>query len=506
MTKVEQLHGNGKINDYMFGVLQRSKDAMDLSLWTEAVQDAIEATEAGVTNDRDFQIFHYIDTFVEDIVDEIFGQNLDQEEEAELKIFMFKLKDKIDYSNLLAFWAAILKWLESRNSFDKQAYPNRGNNGLQYIKSNNIITWAKLATTVRRMLVGGVTEKEAVSTAAQSLHPRERLDFIAWYRFKFGKLNKLYNVNNIIKDLGEGTMSYKKPKTKFASIYESEGRYFIPEFNRPYLALDEEQKEPEQSPEDLIDKEMHRENFQEARSKLVSRTFAIDKLLERYHDLIGDKALDEIEDALNMLRKRIRALKCASTVRDSVIKTANIVRKNGFSAGANYLEIFAYDFTGEEITKTAFNGINLSEINPILSELQLLSNQLKRRDIVREIAKLDFKLHDMNASALFPELAEAQAKLIDATTYASNKLEDVIPKLRSVTQRGTFEEPSREPVAPASPKGVETVPKATPPKPEAPKAAPAPAPKPAPAAPGPATPAPPPAVENKGLTEFEKAI
>ncbi len=175
-----------------------------------------------------------------------------------------------------------------------------------------------------------------------------------------------------------------------------------------------------------------------------------------------------------------------------MIRTANVVRSKGFDHGALELEVMAYKFVGVEpssLVKEGLAGVSPGEIVPILEKLQELSNSLKRRDMIREIAKLDFKLHDMNASALFPELSEAQAKLIDATTYASNKLEDVIPKLRSVQQGG-------DAPAPGGPKEAPP-----PPAMEAEEVAPPPVPAPVPAAPAP--PAPGPANE---VSEFARAI
>jgi hypothetical protein len=501
LNKIDLLHDKGKINDFMYGILSRSKGAMDLVLWDESVRDALEATEAGVNNERDYQVFHYIDVFVEDLSEEIFGVRLSEKEEAGLKIYMFELREEIDYANLVSFWVAIVKWLSTRNI--REAYPNKGDNGSRYMKKQQTHIWAKLANEINKMITKGIEEKKALNQAAGVLHPRERLDFVAWYRFKFGKLTKLYNVNNIIQNLGEGTMKIKPNKTgKFAGIHEEQGRYYLPEFNMPpFMAVDEEVKE---EPEAKLERET---NFQEARSKLVSRTFAIDKLLERYYEIIGKEGLGEIEDALNALRKKIRSLKCANTILDTVIKTANIVKKRGFNAGAVGLESLAYDFVGQKnpIIKKAFDA---GQIAPILAELQSISNQLKRRDIVRELAKMDFKLHDMNAAALFPELGDAQAKLIEATTYASNKLEDVIPKLRSVSEGGASVPGTEEAPAPSPTEGPEP-PSLTAPKTKAPSLKQPPAPTPAsPPTPTPPAPTPPPTPTPApaGISDFEKAI
>jgi len=492
-----------QINDYMKNMLVKAKDSMDMEMWDEALDDAVTASELGVSNDRDFQIFHYIDLFVEDIAGEIFGERLSEKDEADLKKFMFGLRDEVDYSNLVTFWAAILKWLGERRKTSK-AYPNRGVNGANFVQKNNVTVWAKLAYNIQKEIVKGKLEEEALYNAASLLHPEERLDFKAWYRFKFGKITNLYDVNKIIQEQSEGKMNTRKAsQSKFAYVHEDQSRYYLPDFQSPYEETAVASKV--QTPEDVIEKQRKLEEFNEARSKLVSRTFAIDKLLERYSESIGQDSISFIEDALNALRKKIRQLKCATIVRDTVIKTAGIVKKEGFGKEAKYLEASAYEFIGdrESLKKVAAEGLSGAS-GDIAQKLQQINIQLQRRDIVRDIARLDFQLHDMNASALFPELSDAQAKLIEATTYASNKLKDVIPKLRSQQQGAGEPAPGGAPPPPTGGGDEFKAPKAPkPPRPDVPKpeAAPTPTPTPTPTpAPVPAEPAPQP------VKDFERQI
>ena len=146
------------------------------------------------------------------------------------------------------------------------------------------------------------------------------------------------------------------------------------------------------------------------------------------------------------------------------------MKSSGFGKEAKYLEAAAYEFMGDKksLRKIAAEGLSMKNSAEMVRKLQDINTQLQRRDIVRDIAKLDFELHDLNASALFPELSDAQAKLIEATTYASNKLKDVIPKIRSMQTEVAAPEVVPEVVPEAVPEVVpEAAPKA------APKAAPA---------------------------------
>lgn len=424
-----------ELNEYMTNLLMRSKDAMDLSMWTEAVDDAKVASELGVDSDEEYRDYHYIDHFVEDLVDDIFGVQLTENEENDLKRYMFRARDEFDFGNLVSFRPAILNWIKSKKPHKKEAYPNIG---LKWTKipPNNEIAWAQLAIQVRKAYLKSGDEKGALIQVASMLEPPEDLEFAAWYKFKFGNDKKLYDLNKEIMRDSEGNMSIKpnkKRRTRFAGMYDSDNRYYLPKFNQPYM-VNEEMESPMQpfSAEQELKSYEDKEKLESARSKLVSRTFAIDKLLEKYRDVISDAQLNDIEDALNALRKKVRNLRLASTINDTVVKTAVQMGNKGFLTGQLALLKAAEEFSGNPsyLIKEAIDGLA-----PMVTELQRIDQSLKRRDLAREIARVDFQLHDMQLSGLFPELSDAQSRLIEAYTYASNKIKEIIPKMRS-TQPG----------------------------------------------------------------------
>lgn len=437
MNNLDSEHNSGEINNFLYEKLLRSKDAVDLGTWVELVDDAKLATKMGVTNESEFSLFHYVDVFVDDVARHVFGGPLVPNKSDELKQYMFDNRNIIDFNNLDSFFACALKWVSETKGMDKKAYPNRGGHSSQNIMSRDLALWTKLALIIRQDIARGMTEITAVNGIAERLPEKDRLDFIAWFRFKHGKYNTVYDINQRILNESEGNMNFKRQAgSKFAFIHEDAARYYIPDFNSPSITKEYQADDQIfESPIDLVEKERKVKDHMEARSKLVSRTFAIDRLLEKYHGILGDQAVSDIEDTLNVLRKKIRGLRLASSVKDTMIKTANTLRLKGFSVGAAVLESEAHQYLNEKsnMKKVAFDGAG-PEVAKILQTLQQLSNDIKRRDMVKEIARIDLQLHDLNAYALFPELGEAQAKLIDATTYASNKLEDVIPKLRSLQQ------------------------------------------------------------------------
>jgi len=425
-----------QLNEYMTGVLMRSKDAMDLQMWTEAVDDAKIASQLGVSNDEEYKDFHYIDLFAEELIDDVMGIILSDEEESDLKRFMFKKRDKFDFGNLTSFRPAVLEWISSRGLEHKKAYPKFYSKWTKF-SPNNEIAWSQLAMKVRSRYLKTGDEKGALVEVSSELRSPENIEFAAWYKFKFGTDKALYDLNDKIKHDSEGNMNIrpnKKSRNKFA-LYDEDNRYYLPKYNQPYIAgEDNAMDSPMQpfQPAEVLRSQEEKEKLESGRAKLVNRTFAIDKLLEKYRDVIGDEQLGVIEDALNMLRKKVRSLRVASMVNDTVIKTANQLGKRGLPVGRLILLAAAEEFTGKpsSIVKEAMEGLS-----PLITELQRIDQSLKRRDLARDIARIDFYLHDMNLSGLFPELTDAQGRLIEAYTYASNKIKEIIPKMRS-TQPG----------------------------------------------------------------------
>ena len=423
MERLKELFESGKINKFFLDLFRKTPGLID----DELLNDAEIATKVGVKTPDDYKLFHYIDHYTDDLVQEIIGAPLSEEQQNSLKAFMFSLRDQLDFGNLVSFRAAVLKWLKHNKDLlaPAIAYPNKGRVLLQ-LKQPDIMRWAELAAHVKKATAAGHPEGTVLLDVAHYLPEPERLDFLAWYRFRYGNNRELYDVDLKIKRDSEGTMS-TRPVKKQALFQENQSKYYLPDFKSPYL--DPEPIQPLQ-PEDAIKKKERNDQFQAARSKLVARTFAIDKLLEKYRELFSDEQFVALEDALNNLRKRIRLLAMAESVNDSFLKTAGQLERKGFSVGAFALRALAAEEFGGGFVKTA-REIDTAELQKVLNQLYELSNYLKRRDVVRQLASIDLKLHDMMLSSFFPEISEAMSKLIDAMGYAANKLEDAMPKIRT---------------------------------------------------------------------------
>ena len=440
-AEISLMLSSGLINEHFANYLKGlAKQGLDESLWQEALDDARLATELGIDSQKDFLIFFYIDHFVDEIAEELFGIQLDQETMDELKRYMFSLKDSIDYSNLVSYRAAILKWINEHKDKVKTAYPNTGLS-FKPVGVYNLENWISLAKQIGIQILNGFPRDMALKRAANSLNIPEKYDFLVWYKFHSSGEYDKYNVNDKIKKLDRELRMDMALKNKYAA---DDKFYYVPKL----LSRPVEERIPETEPvvpERPEYSEQYALDFETARNKLMSRIFAIDKLLEKYRRVLKQDQIDDIETALGDLRRKIRKLRLASTIKDSLIKTANILNNLEFHDGAHELIVIAAESDtpvqpGETkvITKEAPpipEGARDGTLDSVVNRLTAISTILKNRDIIRSLAEIDLMLHKLRMASFFSEVQEAQAKLIDAFGYASNKIEDLLPKLRGGLQK-----------------------------------------------------------------------
>lgn len=214
--------------------------------------------------------------------------------------------------------------------------------------------------------------------------------------------------------------------TKVA-IYGDNQFYYVPTYKAPAPSV-VEPATPAKDEKDALD-------FESVRKKMMGRIFSIDKLIEKYRKVMSDDAIDGIEKALNDLKSKVRKMKQAATLNDVLIKTARILEsKFEFTEGAEALFAIAADeepITAEPVPEISGDQKQQQSLTKIIQELYWLSATVKNRGLIRELAKIDLQLHDLNMAGYFTELMDCQAKLIEAFNYVGNKLEDVLPKVQS---------------------------------------------------------------------------
>lgn len=449
--EIDLLLKTAVINDYAARKLaDLNKDGLSEDLWQEAIDDYRAASDAGVTNDRDFNTFFYINLFADDLLKQALGIKISKEEIEEFKHYLFEHRTELGLNDLSAFRTAVDSWVAAHSEFNKTAHPNNGmamHIGSQY----DMKKWNALLLQASNMIRTGMAKESAFERVASNLSIPERYNFLLWLKYNNDKEFEKYDVNDKIKE--RESVLRGGMKNKIASDGQF---YYIPKF----MSVHEPQPTEEMPARDWQADEQYAIDFEAARNKLMSRVFAIDKLLERYRKVIKEDQVDAVEDALAELRKRIKKLKLASTVRDSIIKTANILNKLDFKDGADELIAIAADelLEGgptkviEHKSPTVAPETREVALDAAINKLVDISSVLKNRDLVRSLAEIDLMLHKLRMASFFPEIQEAQSKLIDAFGYASNKVEDLLPKLRGglQTQPDIVSEPAPLEIEPKS--------------------------------------------------------
>lgn len=429
----------GLINDYAAQkLLAMSKSGLTEELWQKAIDNYREASDAGVTNDKAFAAFFYIDLFADDLLKSVLGTKLSKEESGEFKKFLFENREHLNLADIASFKAAAKEWTDSHKALLSEAHPNIGRI-VSPEKAYDLNKWATLFVQIQNLIRVGLKPGSAFDRVASSLSIPEKYDFLIWARNNMRGEFEKYNVNTQIRNRER---KLRGDAITMKNKIASDGQYYyIPKF------LSAPEQEPAAKEMPVMDHdydEQYAIDFETARNKLMSRVFAIDKLLEKYRRVIKHEQVDAVEEALAELRKRIRKLRLASTLKDSIIKTANRLNKLDFSDGAD--ELFAIAAEADELTAPGGTKTVTREVASVpperrevaldeaIKRLTDISAVLKNRDLVRSLAEIDLMLHKLRMSSFFPEIQEAQSKLIDAFGYASNKVEDLLPKLRGGLQ------------------------------------------------------------------------
>lgn len=465
IKRITQAYANGVINKYMFEKLVNAVDeAIDNDVYNELEQDAIDASEYGVSNDNDYNTHFFIGHFIDDILDDTFGVKVSPVEKKELHKYLFSNKnDKYKLDNLTDYRILIHKWLCSRLS--KQAYPNIAGKQEKDVVYD-LDKWISTLKSIYSMLKNKKTSRDSViNIHTEGWDIDEKSKFINWMKYYEGGNTEKYNVKNAkLKKEAEPDLSIPS-----SWLYNNERRDGN-NINMSTYKPDAEKTKREQELQQAM----------AFKKQMRARLLSLKRLLNKYNDILPSQNLEMVHDEMNNLEKSISKLNAYATMQDCVVRSANRINRFGFSEGANYLMKIAEDTAvGENVIKSipeaVSNEPNMQEGRPkftvmtIISRLEGTSKALKSRDMIRELASIDILLNEMGMASYFPELTDAQSKLIESFGYASNKIEAIVAKLRGsgTSNPNKSNPPSANPTlipgAPPAPQPVSLS------KPEAPK-------------------------------------
>jgi len=422
--KILEAYKAGAINKYMLKkLLSVIESGVTEDLCGELLLDAQAASDAGVHSDDDYSAYFFAGNFVDEILDDTFGIKASPEHKKDVCRYIVSNKSE-DYTldNLTDYRLLIHKWLCDR--LDKKAHPNMG--GMperrpQYNIDKWISTLKKIYASLRTQ---EMSREDAINRHTASWDVDERYNFRSWVRYFEEGTPEKYNVK--VAHLNKEALDIDLPALPQSWYARDEERPSISTFKKP------EQTEREKS-------------FEQAKMlklKMRSRLRSLRRLVEKYCDALSSQNLDHIYDEMFALDKSINKLDVYASIEDCVIRSANRMERFGFPEGAVFLKtaVEPQQSSGNEDVLQALPPAVPQEpdlpqqakvgVDTIINRLAGVSKKLKSRDTIRELASIDILLNDIGLASYFPELTDAQSKLIEAYGYASNKIEAIIAKLR----------------------------------------------------------------------------
>jgi hypothetical protein len=274
----------------------------------------------------------------------------------------------------------------------------------------------------------------------------------------------------------------------------------------PYASGTEMSTDFEKSVDDARDGAEMKTSYKDWKRKFNTAWRRIDKILKESEDYIDPDKYEQISEVMHKLDVQIGKIRFKSTASDVTLVASESFKKMGFSRGADILNKFAQETAapqvegvptapseapmaapvglaeqqpqanvktpeelsaerraidrnnesiGEEALKTVapIPGPSANEYDKLLSpyisiddassKLEQIAGMLSDRRVIRYLAEFDIMLDKLGIASMFPELAEAQSKLIDSYSYGLTRVTKMLGMLsnnKAIFDRGPVTE------------------------------------------------------------------
>ena len=394
---------------------------------------------------------------IHNIVEASFGEKLDRG--LVRSAFNSKKEFKLESAN--DYYFLVFKTASDFQPMKKVAYPM--NLGQEIDEEFDLQKWSKLVYKIYDAVSGGdMPFGVALDYYAKTLdaEANEEHKFKQWVKFyQDGEHLRYSEEDNDLK------------KEAFQFPISGPGFYGPDNATAPDSSFSKVKKE-------VADKT----NYQEWRGKLYSAIRRIDKLLRLSDDYVDIDSQRELADLLHHFDQEVRSLKHETTASDLSFKYANKFKKLGFNAGFDELSKYSQELdaspapdalspeleseedisgpapgpqgdllrnktpTQEErssaIQRSLSGGSGAKigeyealagnvELSDAVSKLEEIAGRLADRRTIRMLAEFDIMLDKIGIAPMFPELAEAQSKLIDGYSYALTRVTKMLGMLSS---------------------------------------------------------------------------
>lgn len=374
----------------------------------------------------------------------------------------FDTRDTMKLENKNDYFYLVFQAMRSNQEFKKVAYPMLF--GEQEVKEEfDLDKWASL---VYKIYDDVYTKKISIDDAIE--HYADTLDKDSSEDISFKKWINYYKNGEHLKYSQAKSTTIEKEAFQFPL---SGGGFYPTEFmSLPNKEVGSRFDESRTNSE-------KKQEYLEWKNKLNAAIRRLDKLLRQSESFVNPEIHRDLADLLHNFDQEVRSLRHEVTASDVAIKFANKFRKIGFTDGFNILTKYAQEIdptlqeqpteqkleepglepepsleqepgldTGLDVQEIKADGPG-SSVERVFSgnggegggiglgqaaeKLEEVAGLLADRRVVRHLAEFDILLDKIGIASMFPELAEAQSKLIDAYSYALTRVTKMLGMVSS---------------------------------------------------------------------------
>jgi len=450
--KIHHQFVSGRINGAIFNYMQKVAANVDDSnalIFDKHIKN-LTAWDAKTEQDckEYFNIFAKAPIFLERLI----AAPVNAEVASVLCKYAFLNRNHYNFTIPHNFVKLALDFYKEAKNTIKKAHPNNmGIESMNPIRNPyNIDKWIE---TMRYIYNTANTNNLPLDSITKQVTAKweenERINFQRWMRYyQEGNYNK-YNVKTaqfFVNKLDEG----KTPDLK------------------PVKDLFDTSAFPK--PDPMTEK---KKRLDDARKKLRGRLKSVEELVEQYRDVLPKDVSAIIRKDVYDLKEKVLGLELRASIIDSINRTSNQLRKHGFMEGAQELRKIAQEIAEDKLPVAPegpvaipapnaeiapeqpeavapipdVDRVRVPEVNigeekieipdfssathrDALQKLEEINKVISERNVVRALAAVDIILGQLGIASYFPQLSEAQSKLMDAFNYAGTRVAETIGQMR----------------------------------------------------------------------------
>lgn len=363
------------------------------------------------------------------------------------------------------FYFYITSLLIDKNSMKKIAYPM----GENYFFKNpffgyDLQSWANCVHKIYESVYkDGADYSDSVIKYSSNIFEddEERNNFLSWLKYYNHGEHLKYNVK---------TASFNFGLNAGGNLYKED--YMGPDFVLDHDSQVNDAKERGES----------RVNYKNWKKKFNTALRRVDKILKESEEYVDPDKYEEISQVLHKLDVQVGKIRLQTSASDISYRAAGQLKKLGFGQGASVLYKYSQEAAPPEIAPAPAEAVASPEIMeeeaaPSASEmerkqqekentekgrevmkgvlpvpgpkedeyedimkkdvsvddasrkLEQIAGTLSDRRVIRYLAEFDIILDKVGIASMFPELAEAQSKLIESYSYALTRVTKMLGML-----------------------------------------------------------------------------